>query len=306
MTTIPPLPESIAQIIARVKHLEIRARKLIRDELTSQYHSVFKGKGIEFSDVREYSYGDDVRDIDWNVTARMREPYVKQFVEERQLTVYFVVDISRSVEYGRTIAKRQIMAEVAAFLGFIAHYNQDKVGLVLSTTEVEQFLPARHNYSQLLRIIRDIWYYPPRFRGTSLRQTFDQVSTLIKKPSILFLLSDFFDGEYDRALSRLCDRHEVIPIMVHDETEKTPFSPTIMPWNRSLPVLASCQDSETLQNKTLITGGSTAYAAYRQFALSIFQRFGLDFLELGSHEDYFISVQRLLGQMTRMRRHLSH
>ncbi|MCX7882421.1 MAG: DUF58 domain-containing protein [Brevinematales bacterium] len=300
------LPESIQKIISRVKHLEIRARKLIKDQLTSQYHSVFKGKGIEFSDVREYSYGDDVRDIDWNVTARMREPYIKQFVEERQLTVYFVVDISSSTFYGKKISKRQIMAEIAAFLGFIAYYNQDKVGLVLHTTEIELFLPAKHNYSQLLRIIRDIWYYSPRFRGTSLAHAFEQVASLVKKPSILFLLSDFLDGEYDRALSRLCDRHEVIPLVVHDESEQHAFSPLIVPWNRTFPPLASLEDIETLQKKTVLLGKTSTYEQYRRFYTSVFRRFGLDFVELASNTNYFQSVEKLLAQMTRARHHLQH
>ncbi|NPV39082.1 hypothetical protein BREVNS_1143 [Brevinematales bacterium NS] len=306
MTKTTLLPDSIQQIISRVKHLEIRAKKLIKDQLTHQYHSVFKGKGIEFSDVREYSYGDDVRDIDWNVTARMREPYIKQFVEERQLTVYFVVDISFSSLYGETISKRQIMAEVAAFLGFIAHYNQDKVGLILHTTKVEQFVPAKHNYSQLLRIIRDIWYAPPQFRGTSLAHSYEEVASLIKKPSILFLLSDFLDGEYDRALSRLCDKHEVIPLVIHDESEKHPSLPFLMPWNHAIPMLASLEDIETLQNKTILLNRESAYHRYREFYTSVFQRFGLDFVELSSKENYFRSVERLLSQMTRARHHLRH
>lgn len=304
--TTQNLPDSIPQIISRVKHLEIRARKLIKDHLTSQYHSIFKGKGIEFSDVREYSYGDDVRDIDWNVTARMQQPYIKQFIEERQLTVYFVVDVSHSAYYGQTISRRQIMAEVATFLGFIAHHNQDKVGLVLHTTEVELFIPAKHNYSQFLRIIRDIWYYTPRFRGTSLAYSFNQVASLIKKPAILFLLGDFLDGEYDRALSRLCDRHEVIPLVIYDPSEKHPPSPSLVPWNKVIPVLASAQDIETLQNQTVMLDGFSVYERYEQFYTSIFRRFGLDFMVLSSKEDYFRSVEKLLYQMTRARHHLRH
>ncbi|URA11035.1 DUF58 domain-containing protein [Thermospira aquatica] len=297
-------PDSIQKIISRVKHLEIRARKLIRDQITSQYHSIFKGKGIEFSDVREYTYGDDVRDIDWNVTARMREPYVKQFVEERQLTVYFVVDVSDSTRYGQTISKRQIMAEIAAFLGFIAYYNQDKVGMILHTTEVEQFVPAKHDYSQLLRIIRDIWYYTPKFRGTSLAHSFEEASSLLKKSAILFLMSDFLDGEYDKALSRLCDRHEVIPLVIHDKSEKNAFHPLLVPWQKSLPLLAFFEDIETGQNETRVVGASHAYDQYKQFYTSVFHHFGLEYLELSSGEDYFKSVEKLLKQMTRVRRQL--
>ncbi len=302
--TISLPSDSIQKIIARVKHLEIRARKLIRDQLTSQYHSVFKGKGIEFSDVREYTYGDDVRDIDWNVTARMREPYVKQFVEERQLTVYFVVDVSGSAAYGQRIAKRQIMAEIAAFLGFIAYYNQDKVGMILHTTTVEQFVPAKHDYSQLLRIIRDIWYYTPKFRGTSLVHTFTEVSTLLKKPAILFLMGDFLDGEYDRSLARLCDRHEVIPLVIHDRSERESFRPFLVPWQSSFPLLASLEDIETRQNETRPLSVEDTYEQYKRFYTSVFQHFGLEYLELSSDEDYFKSVEKLLKQMTRVRRQL--
>lgn len=300
------LPESIPQILSRVKHLEIRARKLIKDYHTNQYHSVFKGKGIEFSDVREYTYGDDVRDIDWNVTARMQQPYVKQFIEERQLTLYFVVDVSASSFYGVQTSKRHIMAEVAAFLGFIAYYNQDRIGLILHTTEVEEFVPAKHNYSQLLRIIRDIWYYLPKFRGTSLARSYRQLVGFIKKPSILFLMSDFFDGEYDKDLARLCGRHEVIPLVIHDKTEKVFSFPFITPWSQFIPSLVAVQDIETFQNKTIVLDKNGVYEKYRRFYLSVFEKYGLDFLELSSGENYFQKVEGLLARMTRVRHYLRH
>jgi|YNPMSStandDraft_1061717.scaffolds.fasta_scaffold00104_3 uncharacterized protein (DUF58 family) len=296
-----PLPESIQQIISRVKHLEIRARKLIKDQLTSQYHSVFKGKGIEFSDVREYTYGDDIRDIDWNVTARMQQPYVKQFVEERQLTVYFVLDISHSAYAGQLLSRRQIMAEVVAFLGFMAFYNQDRVGLVLHTTEIEHYIPAKHNYSQLLRIIRDSWYYPPRFRGTSLARSFSQVAEMIKKPAILFLIGDFLDGEYDRSLSKLCDRHEVIPIVIHHPEEKTPHPPSLVPWNQWIPLLASLFDLETRQNQTVLLQKDSRYSRYEKFYTSLFHRFGLDHIVLASNEDYLKALEMLLKRMAHFR-----
>lgn len=282
----------INQIISRVKHLEIRARKLVQDTLQSDYHSVFKGRGIEFDEVRDYFPGDDVRDIDWNVTARMGQPYIKTYIEERQLTVVFAVDISGSTFFGSQVSKRRIMAEIVALLGFASFFNNDRAGLALFSTDLEKVVPPKKNNSHLLRIIRDTWYFIPEYRGTNLSVSLKGISNMLKKKAIIFLLSDFLDTNYDKALLGLAKKHEVIPIVVHDSMEDR----VDIDLPNNMPVLIDIEDIELNTTRTidLAVHQNSEIEKYRNYYRRIFKKLGLDYVEVNEKIDYFKQIELML------------
>jgi uncharacterized protein (DUF58 family) len=207
------------QILRTVKKLEIKTRHLVDGLLQGAYHSVFKGRGIEFSEVREYVLGDDIRAIDWNVTARMNHPFVKEFIEERDLTVYLVFDVSASGEFGFQKAKKETGIELVASLMFAALRNNDKVGLCLFTNHVEKFIPPRKGKRHILWLIRELLYFVPKEKGTNLGNTLDYLSRVIKKRSIIFIISDFFTPEFSKQLKILKKKHDVIAINLVDVRE---------------------------------------------------------------------------------------
>lgn len=286
----------IEKIISRVKHLEIRARKLVEDTLTSEYHSVFKGRGIEFNEVRNYQPGDDVRDIDWNVTARMAEPYIKTYIEERQLTVIFAVDVSASSFFGSVKSKREMMAEIVAMLGFASFFNNDRAGLVLFSQDIEKVVPPQKNYSHLLRIIRDSWYFTAGKKGTSLSRSLMSISSLLKKKAIIFILSDFLDGGYEKSLLALSRKHEVIPVVVHDGMEED-FD--LKPGKNMLgkiPVLLEVEDMELNSVRTIDARMDelTEIDKFRRYYRSCFKKLGLDYTEVNNQSDYYRTIETLL------------
>jgi len=294
----------IQQILSKVKHLEIRARKLVQDTLSSEYHSVFKGRGIELHEVRNYYPEDDVRDIDWNVTARMNEPYVKTYIEERQLTVLFAVDISSSCYFGRKKSKREIMAEISALLGFASFFNNDRSGLILFSEDIEKFIPPAKNYSHLLRIIRDVWYYEAKNRGTNLNKSFSSIYHLLKKKAIIFILSDFIDTGYEKPLLGLSNRHEVIPIVIHDTLEEEiKFSIPHFIHKLKLPVLLEFEDIEAGQIKTIEYQKSyeTEIQKIKKYYRDIFKKYGLAYTEVDESTDYFKKIELLLRRRMKKR-----
>jgi uncharacterized protein (DUF58 family) len=203
-----------------MRRLQIRARRAVEDLLGGAYRSVFKGSGIAFEEVREYQPGDDIRSIDWNVTARMGHPFVKRFIEERELTLMLVVDISASQRFGsQQQQKREVAAEIAALLAFCALANQDKVGLVAVSDRVEKFVPPRKGTRHALRLIRDILFHEPVGQGTSLRTGLDFLNRVLRRRAIVFLLSDFFDQGYEKALRRTARRHDLVAVVCHDALE---------------------------------------------------------------------------------------
>src|SRR6266545_1698421 len=208
-------------IVRQVRRLQIRARRAVEDLLGGEYHSVFKGTGIAFEEVREYQPGDDIRAIDWNVTARMGHPFVKRYVEERELTVVLAVDCSGSQAFGsRFQQKREVAAELAAVLAFSAIANNDKVGLVQFTDRVERFVPPRKGTRHVLRLIRDILFFQPKHRGTSLREGLDYLNRVLRRRTIVFLLSDFLDRGHEKALKRTGRRHDLIAVRITDPREE--------------------------------------------------------------------------------------
>jgi len=208
------------EIISKVRRIEIRTKGLVNDLFGGEYHSVFKGRGMMFSEVREYQPGDDIRLIDWNVSARVGTPFIKIFEEERELTVYMVVDVSGSGQYGTVEKmKMELGTEIAAALGFSAIKNNDKVGVLLFSSEVEKYIPPKKGKSHILRVIRELLYYKPKFRGTSINSALDFLLKVAKRRSVVFLISDFVDSNYWTSLKMVNKKHDIIGVRLYDPSE---------------------------------------------------------------------------------------
>jgi uncharacterized protein (DUF58 family) len=211
-----------SELFRKIRQIEIHTRKLVNDSYAGEYHSVFKGRGMEFDEVRPYVAGDEIRSIDWNVTARTGEPYVKRFVEERELTVMLMVDASGSGDFGSVQRfKRELAAELTAVLAFAATNNQDKVGLMIFTDQIELLIPPRKGRKHVLRIIRELLAFEPKGRGTDIHLALDTINRVLKRRSILFLVSDYLcdPKNYARILAVTNRRHDVIAIDLHDPLE---------------------------------------------------------------------------------------
>lgn len=207
-------------ILHQIRRLQLFARRAVENVLGGEYHSIFKGMGVAFEEVREYQPGDDVRTIDWNVTARMGHPFIKRYIEERELTVLLLVDCSGSQQFGSWHQhKREVAAELAALLAFSAISNNDKVGLIAFSDRIERYVPPRKGTSHVLRLIRDILYFQPRQRGTSIREALDFLSRVQHRRAIVFLLSDFLDSGYERLLKRTGRRHDLVLVRISDRRE---------------------------------------------------------------------------------------
>jgi uncharacterized protein (DUF58 family) len=208
------------ELLKLVIQIEIRTKGLVNQVFSGEYHSVFKGRGMEFSEVREYQFGDDIRNIDWNVTARFGHPFVKIFEEERELTVILLVDLSGSQMFGSlSKTKQRVAAELSAILAFSALKNNDKVGLILFTDKVEKFVPPRKGNKHVLRIIRDVLSFEPEGNRTNMRTALEFMNGAIKKRSIVFLLSDFMDEGYEKILRVVGKKHDLIGIVIDDRRE---------------------------------------------------------------------------------------
>ena len=209
------------ELLKKVRKIEIKTRKLSNNIFGGEYHSAFKGRGMTFSEVRKYQYGDDVRTIDWNVTARYREPYVKVFEEERELTLMLLVDISGSSNFGtRTKLKNEILTEIAATLAFSALNNNDKVGLVLFSNKIELFIPPKKGKIHILRIIRELLNYESTSLKTNISKALEFLSQVQKKKAIIFVLSDFIDSDYSKSVQLLSKKHDLTGVRIFDLFEK--------------------------------------------------------------------------------------
>ena len=219
--------EQAKEILKKVRAIEIRTNRLVNDSLAGQYHSVFKGRGMDFDEVREYTPGDEVRTIDWNVTARAGRPFVKKFTEERELTILLMVDVSASGNFGSgPQSKRQMAAELASVLAFSAIRNSDKVGLVLFSDQIEQYIPPKKGRQHVLRVIREILFFEPQSRGTDIVRALDFANQVTLRRAIMFLVSDFELPNQDQAMADLrravrlaSRRHDVVALHVHDLRE---------------------------------------------------------------------------------------
>ncbi|MDB3997749.1 DUF58 domain-containing protein [Flavobacteriaceae bacterium] len=207
-------------LLKKVRKIEIKTRRLSDHVFGGEYHSTFKGRGMTFSEVRQYQFGDDVRAIDWNVTARYNEPFVKVFEEERELTLMLVVDVSGSESFGtKTQFKREILTEIAATLAFSALQNNDKVGLALFSDQIELFIPPKKGRSHILRIIRELLEFEPKSRQTNISTALEFLSGVLKKKAIVFMLSDFMDNGYEKTLRITAKKHDLTGIRVYDPVE---------------------------------------------------------------------------------------
>ncbi|MEW6096082.1 MAG: DUF58 domain-containing protein [bacterium] len=208
------------EILKKVKRIEIRTRNLVNEIFSGEYHSVFKGRGMEFAEVREYQFGDDIRTIDWNVTAKMAHPYVKKYMEERELTVILIVDASSSGKFG-TVAqmKSEIGIEICALLAFSAIKNNDRVGLIIFTDKIEKFVPPKKGKKHVLRVLRELLYFEPQATNTDINCALEYLSRVVRKKAVVFLVSDFLAKDYDKALKIANKKHDVIAIKITDPRE---------------------------------------------------------------------------------------
>ena len=278
------------ELLKRVRKIEIKTKALSHQIFAGEYHSAFKGRGMAFSEVREYQYGDDVRNMDWNVTARMSAPYVKVFEEERELTVVLLIDISRSGLFGTVgETKRELVAEIAATLAFSAMLNNDKVGALFFSDRVEKFIPPKKGRSHLLHIIREILEYTPEHDGTDISEALRYLTNAIKRRCTAFVLSDMLDVDesgaprYEEALKVAVNRHDLSVIRVYDPRERT--IPDVG--------LVHVKDSETGRAAWVNTSSRSTRAAYENWfrtasegAVKLFNRYQVDSVDTSTGEDY--------------------
>jgi len=209
------------EVVRKIRRIQITTNRLVNQSLAGEYHSVFKGRGMEFDEVREYQHGDDVRIIDWNVTSRAGRPFVKRYVEERELTVLLLVDCSASGSFGSTDKmKSEIAAEISAVLAFSAIKNNDRVGAILFTDRVEKFIPPRRGSSHVLRVVREVLFHEPERRGTCIRKALEHLNLVVHKRSVVFLISDLLDRGFEQTLRTANRRHDVVVIQIVDPREK--------------------------------------------------------------------------------------
>ena len=278
------------ELLKKVRKIEIKTKALSHQIFAGEYHSAFKGRGMAFSEVREYQYGDDVRNMDWNVTARMSAPYVKVFEEERELTVVLLIDISRSGLFGTVgETKRELVAEIAATLAFSAMLNNDKVGALFFSDTVEKFIPPKKGRSHLLHIIREILEYTPEHDGTDIGEALRYLTNAIKRRCTAFVLSDMLDVDedgaprYEDALKVAVNRHDISVIRVYDPRERT--IPDVG--------LVHVKDSETGRGAWINTSSRSTRAAYEQWfrtasesAAKLFNRYQVDSVDTATDQDY--------------------
>ncbi len=291
---------SANELLRKVRKIEIRTRALSHQIFAGEYHSAFKGRGMAFSEVREYQYGDDVRSMDWNVTARLRSPYVKVFEEEREMTVVLLIDISRSGLFGTSErTKRDLIAEIAAVLSFSAIINNDKVGALFFSDKVEEFIPPKKGRSHLLHIIREIIELKPKSNGTDVGQALRYLTNAMKKKCTAFVLSDMLDANpdgsprYEDALKVARNRHDISVIKVHDPRERT--IPDVG--------LVHVKDSETGESAWINTSSKKTRTEYSKWfgavedgERKLFNRYKIDSVDIATNQDYVKGLMTFFGR----------
>lgn len=290
------------ELLKKVRKIEIKTRALSSQIFAGEYHSAFKGRGMAFSEVREYQYGDDVRNMDWNVTARMRAPYIKVFEEERELTVVLLIDVSASRLFGTTSkTKKELTAEIAAVLAFSASINNDKVGALFFSSKVEKFIPPKKGRSHLLRIIREMLEFQPQERGTDLSEPLRFLTNAIKRRCTAFILSDMLDLDqdvkprYEDALKVAVGRHDISVINIYDERERT--LPDVG--------LIAVKDNETSQLVYVDTSRRAVREQYHQWSykahqatMSLLRKYKVDTVSVRTCDDYVKSLVTLFKTRT--------
>ena len=281
-------------LLKRVRKIEIKTRGLSRQIFAGEYHSAFKGRGMAFSEVREYQYGDDIRNIDWNVTARFNHPYIKVFEEERELTVMLLVDVSGSREFGTAMRfKKALMAEISAVLAFSATQNNDKVGVILFSDKVEKFIPPKKGRQHILRVIRELIEYSPENTQTDVSVALQYLTNAIKKRSTAFVISDFISPPFEDALKIASRKHDVVALRIYDAHEA------------QMPAIGLVQfrDAETGQTLWVDTSSTKVRNQYEQHWNGVqrkldetFRRSGIDNTFIRTDEDYVKPMMKLFKQ----------
>ncbi|MDP4203988.1 DUF58 domain-containing protein [Paludibacter sp.] len=280
-----------SELLKKVRQIEIKTRGLSRNIFAGEYHSAFKGRGMTFSEVREYQFGDDIRSIDWNVTARFNHPYVKVFEEERELTVMLLVDVSGSRDFGTVNqTKRNLMTEIAATIAFSAIQNKDKIGVVFFSDKIEKFIPPQKGKKHILYIIRELLDFQPESSRTDVSQVLQYFTNAIKRRCTAFLISDFIDGEFERAMMIANRKHDVVALQVYDprETELPDIG------------LVKLKDAETGERLWVDTSDRRLRMAYHnwwgenQISLQqVLAKCNVDSVSISTDEDYVKSLMRL-------------
>ena len=276
------------EILKKIRKIEIKTSKMVNDIFAGQYSSAFKGRGMEFSEIREYNFGDDIRNIDWNVTARTAKAHIKKFVEERELSVILMVDLSQSLFFGsQSSLKSEVVAEISAILAFSAIKNNDKVGMIIFTDKIEKFIPPKKGREHILRLIREILYFEPEGQKTDLNIAFEYLNEVIKRSAVVFLLSDFHSYDYSNLIKVINKKHDLINIRIKDEREE------------EIPKIGyiSLQDNESGE---IITVNSSSKKFQQDFEkiklkkeeifLSFMKKNSLQLIEVQNDETYFNSM----------------
>jgi uncharacterized protein (DUF58 family) len=292
-------PSAIEEIMRKVHHLEIKAKRLSRESFSGEYHASFKGQGLDFEDFREYQHGDEIRFIDWNVTARMNAPFIRTFREERELNVLIAVDISGSFDYGSVhFSKREIAAEIAAVLAFSARHNGDKVGLLLFASESVLYLPPAKGSKHTLRMIREILAISPQDKKTNLSGACDFINRTLKRKSLVFFLSDFVDNDFHKKLGALSQKHETIAVRIFDPVEEK--LPNVGKVTLTAP--------ETGEQSTVNTANPNVRMAYEKLTerrlealQKTFTKYKIDHVNAATDADYLPLLHQLFK--TRSSRH---
>ena len=288
-------------ILKTVRRIQIRTKRMVSDVFAGEYHSVFKGQGMEFQEVREYVPGDDIRAIDWNVTARMGHPFIKQFTEERELTVMLLVDISGSHLFGHTPQlKRDLSAEIAAVLAFSAIRNNDRVGLILFSNAIERYIPPRKGTTHVLRVIREVLSARPRHAGTHIQPALDFLNRVTTRRTVAFLISDFLNDGYERALRITAKRHDLIGVVVGDRREDSWPSVGLVDWMDAEDGRRFLVDTSSAATRKAL---ATLRADQRLALLTMFRAADVDTMEVYAGEPYERELVRFFKlRERRMRR----
>jgi len=286
-----------SEILKRVRQIEIKTRGLSNNIFAGEYHSAFKGRGMAFSEVREYQYGDDIRDIEWNVTARFNKPYIKVFEEERELTVMLLVDVSGSLDFGTSVqTKREMQTEIAATLAFSAIQNNDKIGVIFFSDRIEKFIPPKKGRKHILYIIRELLDFHPDSQRTDIQQAVEYLTQVIKRRCTCFLLSDFIDErDFRQSLTIANRKHDVVAIQVYDR--RIADLPNVG--------LMRVKDAETGHLEWVDTSSKrvrNAQAAWwresQNRLTDIFSRSGVDHVSVRTDQDYVVALRSLFAQRT--------
>ena len=290
----------LKELFKKIRKIEVRTKGLVEEVFGGEYHTAFKGQGMEFAEVRPYQVGDDIRSIDWNVTARTGEPYIKKFEEEREQTLMLVVDVSGSEHFGsRYKFKREIAAEISAIIAFSAIRNNDKVGLILFSDVIELYVPPKKGRRHVLRLIRDLFAHEQQSYGTDISVALDRLLHVLKRRSIVLLISDFFDDGYERPLRAVATRHDTVAVHLQDPREF------------ELPAigLLDLTDAESGETITVDTGDFRARQAYRndaaqhqQQTIDVMRRARVDRVPVDTSEGYVEPLIKFFQRRNKMRR----